>query len=158
MCKICKPILGNETICTSEKDCPLRQAAYCAQCACTGHFQKDCKYPSKNNIPEIPCLSPEPREPILYLRDDPKTVIAFLTKHKLQVMRMKEGLTKEERRKIEEKQKKVFFSSIISTIRAVSSAVELLPYKQDVTGSNPVLPIHLITMKESENRAYSLRD
>jgi hypothetical protein len=28
--------------------------------------------------------------------------------------------------------------------RAVSSAVELLPYKQKATGSNPVLPIGLI--------------
>jgi hypothetical protein len=107
MCKICKPILGNESICTSEKDCPLRQAAYCAQCASTGHFQKDCKYQANTNINEIPCLSPEPHLPKLYLRDDPKSVSAFLTKHKLQIMRMKEGLTKEERRKIEEKQKKV---------------------------------------------------
>ena len=107
MCKICQPILGNDTLCKSEKECPLLQAAYCAQCASTGHFQKDCKYQVNTIIYEIPCLSPEPRKPILYLRDDPKSVIAFLTKHKLQTIRMKDGLLEESRRKIEEKQKKI---------------------------------------------------
>ena len=107
MCKICKPILGNETLCKSEKECPLLQAAYCAQCACTGHFQKDCHYRPRKIVSEIPCISPEPRKEILYLRDDPKTVLAFLTKHKIQTIRMKDGLTEGERRKIEEKHKKI---------------------------------------------------
>lgn len=107
MCKICQPILGNETLCKSEKECPLVQAAYCAQCACTGHFQKDCTYQPKSIKSEIPCIRPEARKEILYLRDDPKSVLAFLTKHKIQTIRMKEGLTEEERRKVEEKQKRI---------------------------------------------------
>ena len=107
MCKICQPILGNETLCKSEKECPLVQAAYCAQCACTGHFQKDCKYQPKPIKSEIPCIRPESRKQILYLRDDPKSVLAFLTKHKIQTIRMKDGLNEEERRKVEEKQKRI---------------------------------------------------
>ena len=113
MCKICAPILGSSTLCKSEKECPLRQAAYCAQCACTGHFQSECSYQPKMVLKEIPCLRQEPRPEKLYLRDDPKTVLAFLSKHKLPTIRMKEGLDEEERRKIEEKQKKTVKTYLI---------------------------------------------
>ena len=51
-------------------------------------------------------MSPEVHEPVLYLRDDPKSTIAFLKRYKIDT-RTKEGVDKDERRKIEEKQKKV---------------------------------------------------
>ena len=34
-----------------------------------------------------------------------------------------------------------------NNIRVINSAVECLPYKQEVTGSNPVLPIKMILIK-----------
>ena len=106
MCKLCEPILGRDTLCKSEKECPLRQAAYCGQCACRGHFQGDCDYKPRAPKSEIPCVSPEVREPVLYLRDDPKSTVAFLKRFKID-NRTKEGVNEDEQRKIEEKQKKV---------------------------------------------------
>lgn len=51
-------------------------------------------------------MSPEVREPVLYLRDDPKSTITFLKRFKID-NRTKEGADEDEQRKIEEKQKKV---------------------------------------------------
>ena len=113
MCKFCEPILGNRTRCKNEQTCPLRQSAYCAQCAKYGHFLKDCfsgansgeNSGAKEEEP-VEAPSPEPHEDIFEMRDDPRCFHAFLFKHKLPSLRMKEGMTEEEKRKIEEKHKK----------------------------------------------------
>jgi hypothetical protein len=105
MCKFCEPILGNRTRCKNELTCPLRQSAYCAQCARYGHFLKDCVKNVEEEEP-VEAPSPKPHEDIFEMRDDPRCFHAFLFKHKLSTLRMKEGMTEEEKRKVEEKHKK----------------------------------------------------
>ena len=110
MCKFCSPILGNRTRCNNEQTCPLRQSAYCAQCAKYGHFLKDCSSKAIEELYEpvaaVEAVKPKPHEDIFEMRDDPRCFHAFLFKHKLSTLRMKEGMTGEEKRKIEEKHKK----------------------------------------------------
>ena len=106
MCKFCEPILGNRTRCKNEQTCPLRQSAYCAQCAKYGHFLKDCFKGTEEPCTPVEAPSPKPHEDIFEMRDDPRCFHAFLFKHKLSTLRMKEGMTEEEKRKVEEKHKK----------------------------------------------------
>ena len=105
-CRICISILGRGTLCRSEETCPLKQASYCSQCAHTGHFLEQCDYKAKEPTTTIESVSPEVKPSVFTLRDDPITFRTFLFKHKMTMYRFKEDITKEERRKVEEKMKR----------------------------------------------------